>query len=209
MKKALSTLLLLGSLASAKTPPLPVNCEWADAPQYKHTHTVGAAAGVTSGLGFSYRYWGEKNGFQLTLLPMISRNDDSEHTLVSAGASYLRALWSSPLYDFFHQPSRNLVYAYGGLHYFYESTKDSYAAYSTAQYYREELRSHDIYAGGGLGLQMNLSAVQLSLGIGYAASMHKYRSHYGDAQDYMEDQNNLDLAIHPAAEASLGYTFGW
>lgn len=208
MKNALPALLLLGALASATTPPLPVRCEWADAPQYKHTHTVGAAAGVTSGLGFSYRYWGEKNGLQFTLLPMVSRKDDNEYALISAGVSYLRALWSSPLYDLFHQPSRNLVYAYGGLHYFYESRKDTYS-YDIDAPYIDEQRSHDLFGGGGLGLQMNLSAVQLSLGIGYAASLHKHRTHYGSAQDYVEDQNSLDLAIHPAAEASLGYTFGW
>ena len=209
MKKILPALNLLSTLAYAQTPPLPVNCEWADAPRYAHTHTVGAAAGVTSGLGFSYRYWGEKNGMQLTLLPMVSRKDENEYVLVSAGASYLRALWNSPLYDFFHQPSRNLVYAYGGLHYFYESTRDSYTSFPDGKEYVDKTRGHDVFAGGGLGLQMNLSAVQLSLGIGYAASLHKHRSEYGNEQNYIEDQNSLDMAIHPAAEASLGYTFGW
>lgn len=51
-------------------------------------HHLGINAGFFTGVGFSYRYWPEKHGFQITTIPLYN----SGHTIFSLGTSYLREL---------------------------------------------------------------------------------------------------------------------
>jgi hypothetical protein len=48
-------------------------------------HFLGINAGITTGLGFSYRYWPGRSGFQITFLPLY----DKEKTYVSFSTTYL------------------------------------------------------------------------------------------------------------------------
>jgi hypothetical protein len=40
-----------------------------------YKHSLGLSAGVSTGLGFSYRYWPKKVGFQVTGIPIFSTNN--------------------------------------------------------------------------------------------------------------------------------------
>ena len=193
---------------STAQPRLDKVCEWESAPHFRNTHTVGGVAGVTQGLGITYRRWFTQNGFQVSLLPMISVEENYQSLFLSVAGSYLHALWESPLYDFFYQPSRNLVYSYVGLHYVMDRLKDENSD-GWGNYANDLTQSATL--GGGLGLQTNMGAVQLSLGIGYALSLHDTRNWETPSEwedwGYLEDQTSF--ALHPTLDATLGYTFGW
>lgn len=187
--------------AANQEPPFAKTCTWPTAPRHAHTHTIGGAAGFIQGLGFTYRYWSEINGLQLTLLPTGSIREDSRSLLLSVAPTWLHALWESPLYDFFHQPSRNLVYSYVGLHYFIDYQKDDE---EDASWSRNGLDQH-WFLGGGLGLQTNLSAIQFSLGVGFATSLHDSRNWEKD----ITPAHSTEWVVQPTIDATLGYTFGW
>lgn len=185
---------------------------FATVPTHHGTITVGATAGVTQGLGISMRHWFETNGYQLTLLPMIQLEENNQSIFVSASASWLHALWESPTYDFFSKASRNLVYSYTGLHYVVEKIKTEESSENTyrldpAYFYSdaENRLQQDIFLGAGVGVQMNLSAIQLSLGVGYALSLHINR----DWSPYQWTENYTYIVLHPTIDAKIGYTFGW
>ena len=54
-----------------------------DSVNYKHS--LGLSAGISTGAGFSYRYWPKKIGFQVTGIPVFS----SYHFFSSSGVSLL------------------------------------------------------------------------------------------------------------------------
>lgn len=193
---------------AAPVPPLAKSCTWENAPHFRNTHTVGGVAGVTQGLGITYRRWFTQNGFQVSLLPMISVEENYQNLFLSTAASYLHALWESPLYDFFQQPSRNLVYSYAGVHYVLERLKDENS--DGWGNYANDL-TQDVMLGGGIGLQSNMGAVQLSLGIGYALSLHDTRNWESQQpwEDWGYQEDKTSFALHPTIDATLGYTFGW
>jgi hypothetical protein len=176
---------------------------------YKNTHSVGASAGFVSGLGLSYRRWYEQSGFQLTLLPIANIQKESEYALVSLAVNYLSAIWESDPFTFWGLPSRNLVYGYGGLHYFMERDKepDFYNHYGFEpmhqSYYINSLEQN-LLLGGGVGCQLNISGLQLSLGLGYAANMQDDR-HW---DDYISPAKSQSLLLHPTIDLELAYTFG-
>lgn len=64
------------------------------------SHFIGLNAGITTGLGVSYRFMPSRNGFQVTVLPII----DPERTYLSLAATYLREIKKMAL-------SRFLFYA--------------------------------------------------------------------------------------------------
>lgn len=53
---------------------------------YISTHSFGVNAGFTTGLGFSYRYWPARSGFQVTAFPLY---DKTNKMLYSFGTTYL------------------------------------------------------------------------------------------------------------------------
>ncbi|MGK7392977.1 MAG: hypothetical protein ACNS62_00330 [Candidatus Cyclobacteriaceae bacterium M3_2C_046] len=60
-------------------------------------HSIGAAAGFSTGVGLSYRYWPVKHGFQVTFLPVIGEDD----TFVSLGTTWLIKLKDGKNVDLF------------------------------------------------------------------------------------------------------------
>jgi hypothetical protein len=52
-----------------------------DSVNYKHS--LGLSAGVSTGVGFSYRYWPKKIGFQVTGIPVFSSNHFFSSSAVS------------------------------------------------------------------------------------------------------------------------------
>lgn len=173
-------------------------CTNLQVPSANNTKTVGGGAGFVQGMGISYRQWFEKHGFQINALPIISIRGESQDLYLSLGATYLRALWESPAYKFLFWPSRNLVYSYTGIHYIGSSIKDF-----EDPYWQQNYMTQHIYAGSGLGLQMNIRAIQISLGLGFAGSVEKH-------QDWEENEfPALRWRIHPTVDAQIGYTFGW
>jgi hypothetical protein len=69
-------------------------------------HAVGMHVGATTGIGFSYRYWPEKVGFQLTAVPFF--NSRNENNFLSIGGSVF--------YKFLDTRKSDL-YGYLGTHY--------------------------------------------------------------------------------------------
>ncbi len=78
-----------------------------DSINYKHS--LGLSAGSSTGLGFSYRYWPKKVGFQLTGIPIFSTNT----IFTSVGLSGLLKIK-----DF----SKISLYGYFGNHMIYEKS---------------------------------------------------------------------------------------
>ncbi|MCX6230940.1 MAG: hypothetical protein NTZ33_05300 [Bacteroidetes bacterium] len=60
-------------------------------------NNLGINAGFTTGLGLSYEYWPEKDGFQITFLPWISK----ENTRFSFAFTYFRNLTIGKSVDLF------------------------------------------------------------------------------------------------------------
>ncbi|WP_070138236.1 hypothetical protein [Crocinitomix algicola] len=69
-------------------------------------HHIGLHAGTTTGLGFSYRFWPGKIGFQLTGVPIF----DSHSSFVSAGASFLYKFNDNEVVDFFGYVGNHLLH---------------------------------------------------------------------------------------------------
>lgn len=65
-----------------------INREILDTLPKKGGSYFGVNAGFTTGLGFSYIYWPGKNGFQITFLPLI----DKEEKYISAALTYFLTL---------------------------------------------------------------------------------------------------------------------
>lgn len=180
--------------------------EWETAPRYTNTKTIGGVAGLTQGLGITYRRWYTEHGYQIGFIPVIAIEEKHQNIFSSLGLSYLHAIWDSPLYDFFGQASRNLIYSYTGVHYVVERGYEEYTwGQDNDVTIYDDLRQ-DIFVGTGIGLQMNINAVQLSVGLGYAVSLHDTRD-WGNSGYY--PRASTAWAIHPTIDATLGYTFGW
>lgn len=180
-----------------KEPRLAKTCIWPDAPHHNNTMTWGVGAGVTQGLGIHFRKWFDSHGFNLSLFPSVSMNEEEKDVEFDFGANYMYTLWESQMYEFARHASRNLVYAYGGGHFYYQYYRgDEYMDWS--QIHSEE---KTIFVGGGLGLQMNFGAIQCSGGLGFAAFRRDYK-------DY-EAEQEISYVISPSVDVSVGYTFGW
>jgi hypothetical protein len=65
--------------------------------EHSDKYFIGANVGFTTGIGFSYIYWPNKNGIQLTLLPLLNKGT----SYLSLGCSYLRKIKSYQDLDFF------------------------------------------------------------------------------------------------------------
>ncbi len=150
MKKLLSIILFIllayTVQAQEKTETTPYHNEF------------GIHAGGVTGVGLSYRYWGEKNGFQLTVMPPIVKSD---YKLYSAGATYLRS---------FKDKKWMRVFGYAGIHYWNESSETEYvdwdpiagAPFNNIQHNNLE----EFNVGFGPGISFG-TKVRVSLMVGY------------------------------------------
>lgn len=204
----LASLLILIAVGFAlaqpvKEPKLAKTCIWPDAPHHNNTMTWGVGAGVTQGLGIHFRKWFDHHGFNLSLFPSVDLSEEQKDVELDFGANYMFALWESNMYEFAGYASRNLVYAYGGGHVYYQYFRGEEHMDWSQMHYEEKT----IFLGGGLGLQMNLGAIQFSGGLGFAA----YRRDYNDYDPWLDSysENELSYVISPSLDVSMGYTFGW
>ncbi|MCD6596275.1 MAG: hypothetical protein J7L04_01225 [Bacteroidales bacterium] len=80
---------------------------------------LGLHAGSTTGLGFSYRYWPDEFGFQVTFLPIIS----SSQSFVSLGFTGMYKLSEKKAVDLFAYAGNHFIYRKNN--YYYDSTYDN------------------------------------------------------------------------------------
>lgn len=187
-------------------PQLDKVCDWPDAPHFENTTTWGIAAGVTQGVGIHLRKWFTHHGFNVSLLPFIDISDDQKDVNLDLGLNYMYALWEGHMYEFLRWPSRNMVYSYVGGHFNYVYFK------STDRFYKDHFEERNLFLGGGLGLQMNVSAVQFHAGLGLSASRQDakvYNLSIDDAYRSYSREDELRYALMPSFEIGVGYTFGW
>jgi len=128
-----------------------------DTLQKRSPHYIGTHAGSVSGIGFSYRYWPKKLGFQLTAIPIFQSN---KRNFISAGVSALYLLKEGKHID---------LYSYLGFHFMNQKsvgfTTDTLGNYVNAV----SIEQHINY-GVGLGVKINLLKVldlSLQLGAGF------------------------------------------
>jgi len=118
-------------------------------------HYLGAHAGSISGLGFSYRYWPKKLGFQLTAIPIFQSN---KRNFISAGVSALYLLKEGKHID---------LYSYLGFH-FINRKSVVYNINPFGKYIANVTTQQNFNTGIGLGFRINLLKVlDLSLQGGY------------------------------------------
>lgn len=128
-------------------------------PVQKLKHSLGAAAGFTTGYGISYRYWPKKFGIQATFAPYSTKNK----RLFSTGLTFL--------YSLLENEGSNL-YLYQGNHFFYESTyRNDYYSNNTANSTNRSWKTDNSFLNNGLGFGIELIAakrVGINLMAGYA-----------------------------------------
>ena len=108
---------------------------------------LGLHAGSTTGLGFSYRYWPDEFGFQVTFLPVIS----STNSFVSIGVTGMYKVSEKKSVDLF---------VYAGNHFIYR--KDDY--YYDPGYPEYDNSSWTWNFGLGVGMDIKIGKVmRLSL----------------------------------------------
>jgi len=118
-------------------------------------HYLGAHAGSISGMGFSYRYWPKKLGFQLTAIPIFKAN---KRNFISAGISVLYLLKEGKHID---------LYTYLGFHYINRKFID-YSPDEFGNPIEKIVTEQNTNSGIGLGFRINLLKVlDLSLQGGY------------------------------------------
>lgn len=119
----------------------------------KYKHYIGAAAGLTTGYGMSYRYWPTRFGAQGTFGLSGSRN--SNNVLYKARYSFGMAF----LYKAVDTDLVNLFFYQGNHYNYYFNTNYSGGGYSEAYWFN----------GIGLGLELCVDRLSMNLMGGYAA----------------------------------------
>lgn len=128
-----------------------------------YKHSLGLGAGATTGLGFSYRFFPNKYGFQINIAPYYE--DYGNNAFVSAGLTFLYNLAESRY---------TAVYAYLGNHYIYTSSKsDIYTWDPVAGQHvvtnSETNRTEQFNTGIGFGFEFcTTKKITLNLMGGYA-----------------------------------------
>lgn len=130
----------------------------ADTNNYKHS--VGLHAGLASAYGFSYRFWPNTIGVQVTGIPIFSTN----RVVTSAGLSLLLRI-----NDF----SKIRLYSYFGNHYRYERYSYDDPSYIVDQ------KEFSYYSAIGVGIRVNfLQVLDFNLQAGYGVGFNRYISPY-------------------------------
>ena len=112
-------------------------------PHNRPTRAIGLAGGVSTGAGFSYRYWPGKSGIQINFIPFF--NDSN--TTVALGGAYLHRIIEGNYVN---------LYGYVGAGLFYESDDTDYSIFNIGGGPAFEWLIRDVVsinAMFGLGLQ--------------------------------------------------------
>lgn len=167
-------------------------------------HNVGAAAGFISGYGLTYRHWGpSKNGYQVTVIPVARVNEEETFGNISIGGMGLRSI---------HQTRTTNFFGYYGGHYnfTYQNYKNApttnYNGMYYGDYYGDDQQVHNLYAGGGVGVELHFWNLNYSLMFGYAAkgSQEKYpNGRYGNPST----DPIRTFSMQPSVETALFYCF--
>ena len=105
----------------------------------------GLNLGSTTGLGFTYRFFPNKFGFQLTAIPIFLGNGE---TFVSAGASLMYKVKESRRIDLFGYLGNHLIF---------------FAGNNSSNY------SHQIGLGAGINMHVWIDVLDISIQLGYGA----------------------------------------
>ncbi len=134
---------------------------------------IGAAAGYSTGLGLSYRQWLGTYGYQITIAPFFSNNEDNSTTFLSFGVTALRKINEARIVNLF---------IYCGVHDFYY--KDIYKRSPTipddGMYYSyEDSKVNHLILGAGPGLDFHFLRISFSLMCGIAGHYERFSREYG------------------------------
>ncbi|MFD1550886.1 hypothetical protein DNU06_05210 [Putridiphycobacter roseus] len=128
----------------------------------KVTHSIGLHAGLSTGYGFSYRYWPKRIGLEVTAIPIFNGN---KNAFVSSGLSGLYLI---------KEYNRLNVFGYLGAHYIYETSFQYVNSkvlddFGNSIYEEKLVTNNTINVGLGFGTNINiLKELSLSLQTGYA-----------------------------------------
>ena len=128
----------------------------------KYSKAFGLGAGFTTGLGFSFRYFPKKYGFQINLAPYSK--DFGKEAFISTGLTLLLSLQESNAYN---------IYAYFGNHYFYSRLNTSSSVYDPIlgyyNYVNKPVTTENFNSGIGVGMEVHAQKrITLNLMVGYA-----------------------------------------
>lgn len=114
-----------------------------------YKHAFGLDAGFTSGLGFSYRFFPGKFGFQLNCLPLYK--DYGKNIWCSTGLSLLYRLGSYKKVNFNLYLGNHLIYKVETISEYHESEG------SSRDYWYEDKREETYTLNTGIGINMELN----------------------------------------------------
>ncbi|MBR7066884.1 MAG: hypothetical protein IKI28_01015 [Bacteroidales bacterium] len=116
----------------------------------------GANAGLTTGVGLSYRHWFNKFGVQVTALPI----KESNYTFISGGLTGMYSM---------HNTKYIRIFAYWGNHVYHEG--HSYTSYQETNTNNNDVKyygSTEYNTGVGLGFSFG-RVVAFNISVGYGA----------------------------------------
>lgn len=148
-------------------------------------HGLGFAVGQLSGIGFSYRYLPNDNGFQVSFGVLSLQGDDETDIYYEQydddhGNLYAQSMFQSErerefhanvgvvVFRVLHDAKRSRFYALAGVSFFYSSTEFSDQEYrmgEEGQYYYEPYgqpvkrveRDNTLYGGVGIGIEVKFT----------------------------------------------------
>jgi len=167
-----------------------------EASNWQNSHAIGFGAGLLTGVGMNYTYWGDNNGIQVTLIPVYTTDNYSTKKYLSVSVIGLHSLWASSPYTGWFGTMTNNLHTYYGASLFYDKTIDKQYVYGNNETKR-------LTVGTGMAMDFNWSHIRWKLGAGYTYS-HKDETYL----DYDNKTiNNPQISFIPTAEINLQYTF--
>ncbi len=170
-------------------------------------YNVGIAAGFISGYGLTYRHWRPTgNGYQLVFVPLGRIDENNADFNSSLGILGLRSL---------HRTGRTNFFAYYGGHYNFKferrlETRYNFSGTILATHEREEV-AHNLFGGGGAGVELHFWNLNFNLMFGYAAHGRMRQTYYtGSAPSDvgMDDGDwHYSFQFQPSVETALFYSF--
>lgn len=119
-------------------------------------HSLGVAAGASSGLGFSYRYQTNQLGFEVTGIPVFN---GSNQLFLSTGASLIYRIRTHEKMD---------VFVYYGNHLFYNQREMIVYDFPSDSYNTTIKKTTNLTMGLGAGVNIHIADyLDLSLKAGY------------------------------------------
>jgi hypothetical protein len=173
------------------------------------THNIGAGAGFLTGYGLTYRHWSpSKFGYQATLIPVIRINEDETFFNSSSGLIGLRS---------FHQTQMTNFFGYLGGHYNYLYERDRRYNYipvsNTSVAYDYKEFTHNLFTGGGIGIEIHFWNLNYSLMTGYAGHLSSTKIidnsiDYNGLPAYKDSGKwKTSFELQPSIESALFYSF--